>query len=445
MSWSVLQSAGANSGTTSVSVTFSSNCTSGSKLIAYVACGTPASGSVSSVKDGSGNSFTSQGRVQLNNSTGLGWLYIWTLDTPSGDAGTKPTFTAITSSGGGNTVSLLVEEVSGVATGTSGILDGTWGTLQGNGGTSTGSPTYSSTAAGEYLVTVYGDNGGPATYTGPSGWTTDSHGVNSNGNDDIAVAYKSSTGSAESGGGWTLTSSGQQWAVAMVAFKLASGGHTATAALTVTPTFTAQRTHSATDSAALTVTPTFSAHASAGAAASLTVTPSFSASPSGGASTSTLFGQATETVTANGVGNAGTIGLHFTVSTAATLAGIWLYSPSGQSLTQLPTVIGLYTTQASPTSGTLVTSNTASWSGAAGSGWVFAAFSSPPALASGTNYMAAAFRNDAVNAWFCYTDPYTWPVSNSPITAPDDVNPGQGWYNKYEHHGADLPEFPAFR
>jgi hypothetical protein len=142
-----------------------------------------------------------------------------------------------------------------------------------------------------------------------------------------------------------------------------------------------------------------------------------------------LFNQAAETVTSAGTGNNGTNGLHFTVSVASTLAGIWHYSPSGYSQTQLPVTIGLYTTQSSPSTGTLVTSQAATWSGAAGSGWVFAAFTSPPSLASGTAYMAVQFRNDATDGWFCFTDPFTWPVTSGIVTAPEDVSTGQGWYN----------------
>lgn len=140
--------------------------------------------------------------------------------------------------------------------------------------------------------------------------------------------------------------------------------------------------------------------------------------------TYTLWSQAAQTGTTSGVGNAGTIGLHFTVSQAATLNGVWLYSASG--LTQLPTAIGLFnfSTQA------LIHSETvSSWSGAAGSGWVYAAFSSPPSLVTGTDYLAGAFRNDAANGWFCYIQPYTWPVTSGIITAPKDTSTGQGWYD----------------
>src|SRR5579859_2504154 len=143
--------------------------------------------------------------------------------------------------------------------------------------------------------------------------------------------------------------------------------------------------------------------------------------------TYTLFNQATPGGTiSSGAGNNGTNGLHFTVSSSCTLNGIWHYSRGAS--TQLPTTIGLYTTQASPTSGTLVTSNSASWSGAAGSGWVYAAFTSPPSLSSGVDYMATNFRNDAVNEWFVYYS-VSWPVTSGILTAPLDTGSGQGWYN----------------
>ena len=144
--------------------------------------------------------------------------------------------------------------------------------------------------------------------------------------------------------------------------------------------------------------------------------------------TSTLFSQpASPTVDGSGTGNNGTTGLHFTVSAAGTLAGIWHFSPA--TSTQLPVTIGLYTTQASPATGTLVTSQAATWSGAPGSGWVFAAFTTPPSLVSGTQYMAVQFRNDTTNEWFVFDSTFTWPASGGVITAPKDTGTGQGWFN----------------
>jgi hypothetical protein len=145
--------------------------------------------------------------------------------------------------------------------------------------------------------------------------------------------------------------------------------------------------------------------------------------------TYTLFGQAGPGSVTSGTGNNGTNGLHFTVSQACTLQGVWHYSPG--TSTQLPTSIGLYTVTSLGTSGTLVTSNTASWSGAAGSGWVFASFTSPPALSPGTNYMATQFRNDAASEWFVFYT-VTWPVASGILTAPKDESTSalsQGWYN----------------
>lgn len=149
-----------------------------------------------------------------------------------------------------------------------------------------------------------------------------------------------------------------------------------------------------------------------------------------------LFAQATPTGLTSGAGNNGTNGIHFTVKGLCTLAGVWHYSSASD--TQLPTSIGVYTTQANPASGTLVTSNTATWltapgggSASAGSGWCFAAFTSPPSLTPGVDYMATQFRNDSVNRWFSFYT-VTWPVNVTMLTAPMDKSTSalsQGWYN----------------
>jgi len=143
----------------------------------------------------------------------------------------------------------------------------------------------------------------------------------------------------------------------------------------------------------------------------------------------TLFGQANPGSVTSGTGNNGTNGLHVTVNQPGTLDGIWHYSPA--TSTQLPTSIGLYTTQAAPASGTLVHSETATWSGAAGSGWVFAKFTNPPVLVPGVDYMATNFRNDAAAEWFVFYA-VTWPAGNGILTAPKDESTSalsQGWYN----------------
>jgi hypothetical protein len=90
-----------------------------------------------------------------------------------------------------------------------------------------------------------------------------------------------------SGGSYTYattSSSAAAWAGIIATIKGTGGGtpHTDTAALTVTPTFSAARTRGRNRTAALTVTPAFSATGSRNgsaktAAAALTVTPAFSA------------------------------------------------------------------------------------------------------------------------------------------------------------------------
>src|SRR5580704_16424705 len=129
MAWSVLQSASTaatgNSGTQSATFT-TANLSSGTKLIAAVACS--ANGlTVSSVKDGAGNSFTSLATVSFNNAASNGQLSLWAIDTPAGDAGTKPTITATLTASTTET-SLLIQEVSGLLAGnTAAMLDGTAG------------------------------------------------------------------------------------------------------------------------------------------------------------------------------------------------------------------------------------------------------------------------------------------------------------------------------
>lgn len=217
MSWSVLQSASSagTSAATTKAVTFStSNLSSGTKLLAYVSCASGASPSTSTVKDGAGNSFT---KILSVASNGLQEVSAWEIDTPAGDVGIKPTITATFV--GSAIASILVQEVSGLMTGTSNV-DGTAGSLHGNGGTSTGSPTYSSSVANEFLVALYGDDGGPTTVTQPSGYTLDSNTVNSNGNADIAVGYKNSSGGSETSS-WSLSGSAADWGVITFALKLA--------------------------------------------------------------------------------------------------------------------------------------------------------------------------------------------------------------------------------
>jgi len=100
-------------------------------------------------------------------------------------------------------------------------------------------------------------------------------------------------------------------------------------------------------------------------------------------STYTLFGRPGSPSGSTGGGGAttGSYAVQFSVSTSAKCDGLWFYSPPSASV--LPDVIGIF-----DTSGNLVVWATPSWSGALGSGWVFAAFTAPPLLTSGTQYTA---------------------------------------------------------
>src|SRR4249920_961861 len=137
MAWSVLQSKSfTNAGSGNVAVTFTTaNLSAGTKIVAWVAVSASSPQTVvSSVKDGALNTWT-QLAVASDNTNDA--LYLFALDTPAGDVGTKPTITATIGSNFG--ASILVQEVSGLAAGnTSAMLDGTAGV---NHGTSAGPAT----------------------------------------------------------------------------------------------------------------------------------------------------------------------------------------------------------------------------------------------------------------------------------------------------------------
>lgn len=218
--WTWLQSnSAADVNGSSASVSYASNLASVSKLIAAVSI-SGSTRTASSVKDAAGNSMTQVGAVLLNGGGG-GQVTLWAMDTPSGDAGTKPAITATYS--GPCLSALLIQEVAGLAVGNTlaAMVDGTAGTNAGTGGSSTGSPAYASAAANEYKVSVYGDDGGPETWTVPAGLTADANSVNSDGNADVALGYGNSSGGTESAS-WALTGTAADWGTILVAFKLAS-------------------------------------------------------------------------------------------------------------------------------------------------------------------------------------------------------------------------------
>ena len=234
MAWSFIQSVSAASIAGSQAVTFASNVTAGSKIIvaASVALDTTGTISISTVKDGASNSWTQIGAATYTDTTSgdQGQVSLWALDVPAGDAGTKPVITATASSSTSVAVAVLACEVSGLLPGsTTAMVDGTLASLNGSGGqTSTGSPAYSTGAASEFLVSVYGDFGNGTTWANPSGWTGATTGPGSSGtatgiNDsadcDVELAYKNSTGSTETGS-YAISGTSSGWALLTVAFKL---------------------------------------------------------------------------------------------------------------------------------------------------------------------------------------------------------------------------------
>lgn len=138
----------------------------------------------------------------------------------------------------------------------------------------------------------------------------------------------------------------------------------------------------------------------------------------------TLFSQrTTAALTADTA--AYTLGVQFSVSAPAKLTAVWFYSAPGA--TDLPATIALFTVSGA----SLITSQAASWSGAAGSGWVRAAFTAPPALTAGTAYKAAVLHSTAVN-WYAAIAAY-WTtgaggsgISNGPLSAPNNAGGAQG-------------------
>jgi hypothetical protein len=221
MAWSRVQSAaGSTSGgvQATLTVSYGSNVSAGNKLIALAT--TDASGGTpTSVKDGAGNSFTLVGQAGVS-ATNAVCVTLWAIDVPAGDAGTKPAITYTHSQIGD--MSLLIQEVSGLATGNTlaAMVDGTAGTATGTTSPTT-SPTYSSTAANEYLVCCFGDNLFGDTYTDPSGYTADPNNITATTVNHVAICYENSTNGAESGQ-YSFTGTGMAYGVILVAFKLAA-------------------------------------------------------------------------------------------------------------------------------------------------------------------------------------------------------------------------------
>lgn len=153
----------------------------------------------------------------------------------------------------------------------------------------------------------------------------------------------------------------------------------------------------------------------------------------------TLFGQAGGGTNPSDSA-AYTMGVQFSVSQGGTLTGIWFYS--GSWATVLPQTIALYAVAGS----SLVASQSASWSGAAGSGWVRAAWTTPPVLTAGAAYKACVLQNTAA-AWYSATSNY-WSsgagsagITSGPLSAPNASGASGGNQDTF-NSGATLT-YPA--
>jgi hypothetical protein len=231
---SPLQSAVGTTGGSALSsatATFTTaNISAGSKIIVAVACASSPAVTCTGVADAAANAWT---KIATKALPAFGEVTLWALDAPAVDVGTKPAITATITAPGG--IVVIAQEVPGLLAGnTTAMCDGTPALGGGTGGTSTGSPAYSTAAAGEYLVSIYGDDGSAATWTAPSGYTGDPNGVNTSTIDDLQIAWKNSTGGSETSS-YTITSSGQGWSQIVVAFKLAAGGAAAPASFPIRP------------------------------------------------------------------------------------------------------------------------------------------------------------------------------------------------------------------
>lgn len=230
--WAVRQSASGTIGSGTVSASYGSNLISGSKLIAYV--GSSQGPAPSAVKDTAGNSFTQVASSAAADGTSS---TVWVLDTPAGDVGGTTTVTATIAANNG--AAILIQEVTGLLPGTTVSVDGTAGSVHGNNASPfyTGSPSYTTAAAGEFLVSFYqddGDGGGVSNFAA-AGYTRDANSISANGSGDVAVSYKASTGLLESDA-WTLMGSGTtSWNVIMLAFQTGSPALISSAAAPALP------------------------------------------------------------------------------------------------------------------------------------------------------------------------------------------------------------------
>jgi hypothetical protein len=151
----------------------------------------------------------------------------------------------------------------------------------------------------------------------------------------------------------------------------------------------------------------------------------------------TLFGQPATPAVLIADASDYDMGVAVTVSRTVQLNAIWFYSAPGA--VDLPQQITLWRNTGAGT-GTLVASQVAAWSGAAGSGWVRAAFTSPPAMTAGNQYKPGILHTTLVN-FYSATSHY-WDtgagsggITNGPLTGLNNAA-GDGGQDTFIGSGA---------
>jgi hypothetical protein len=155
----------------------------------------------------------------------------------------------------------------------------------------------------------------------------------------------------------------------------------------------------------------------------------------------TLFGQPATPATLTADPTNYNMGVAVTVSRAVQVNAIWFYSAPGAA--SLPQTIALWQ-NTGPGTGTLVASQAAAWSGAAGSGWVRAPFTIPPAMTTGNQYKPAILHTSFDN--FYSTTAHYWDtgagaggITSGPLTAPNNAGADAG---QDTFHGAIVLTYP---
>jgi hypothetical protein len=233
MAWARVQSA-STSGTASgnaLSITLGQAPVTGNKLI-VLAVSDSTSAQTFTAADGNSAALTNiSGAQQFTDNGQLsGALLIYDVPaTPS------TTVTVTTSPGGATNIAIYAMEVSGLVSGSTAAacVDGGTFPAASHGGTTTYSgPSYTSTAANEFLIGCFFDNGGPETYSAVNSYTLDtssagppptSAGINNNSLGDVVIVYKNSTNGSESAP-FSLTGTACGWGSFLLAFKISGAG-----------------------------------------------------------------------------------------------------------------------------------------------------------------------------------------------------------------------------